>query len=214
MIVTIIVILLFLIANIISDSNNNNNNIQANPFLAFQHSLHTNAPFSAFNQANLLSYPQLADNKALDPTTAPHRMPSFELYAAAMLAMQNATNHNTNNSAPTSPASTNNNNNNNINNNNLSQMNSIFSMDRSNVFAGLANSHGTNSSFLLGQLAAQLGASAFANGPGENGASGGGRVNLAELAAAAQVAAASLQYASPSNYGGILQQQQHRKQAK
>ncbi len=93
-------------------------------------------------------------------------------------------------------------------------MNSIFSMDRSNVFAGLANGHGTNSSFLLGQLAAQLGASAFANGPGENGASGGGRVNLAELAAAAQVAAASLQYASPSNYGGILQQQQHRKQAK
>lgn len=145
----------------------------------------------------------MTDNKLLESQVP--RMPSFEMYAAAIMAMQNA--------ATQQKQSSNNNNNNNNNsdnnnqaqsqnklNNSLSQLNSFFNVDRSYAFGGSSSSN-----FLLSQLAAQLasnnGSGAFSsNGRGNNGA------NLAELTAATQ-AAASQQYSNPLNYTNILQHQ-------
>lgn len=198
------------------------NSFQANPFAILQQTLNlgndqqqfsnqqTNQiPFSNFNQNNLFNYSQVADiNNKLEPSSFNANSwltgkPSFELYAAAAaLAMQkNSTN---------SP----NNNNININNNNNSQaqqqlnnlnnLNNIFNMDRS------ANALNTNNNqFLLNQLAA------LANNNNLQGNRSGdlnSKLNLVELAAAAQVAASlqqqQLQYSNQMQQINIHQHQQ------
>lgn len=169
-------------------TNNHNNN---NALSALQQSLNLGVsleqqinqiPFSNFNNNNLLNYQQIADNNNNNSWLSK----PFELYAAAALAMQNAANPNNNQAQQQL--------------HNFSQLNGILNIDRTNSL-GINSNHNNNNinngnNFLLSQLAAAMASNSNQNPTADFNS----RLNLVELAAAAQVAASlqqqHLQYSS------------------